>query len=111
MADGDFLAMLDALDERITTRTPEAIELGLEHVRSVVTPLVPLETGDLAGSGAITVVGDEGELLYPGPYARNQHYTLSFNHTHGQALYLEQPMITEPPAVFKIMANALGSAF
>jgi len=113
MAEGaeDFIAALDALDERITALITKALAKAMEHVRTVSVALAPIETGNLRGSADVTVVGLEAHLLYPGPYARNQHYTLDFKHTSGQALYLEQPMITEAPYVFKIIADMVGEAF
>lgn len=113
MDDGaeDFIAALDALDERISALTTKALARAMEHVRAVAAALTPVETGRLVGSASVTAVGLEARLLYPGPYARNQHYSLDFKHTHGQALYLEQPMITEAPYVFKIIADMLGEAF
>lgn len=108
---GDFDEMLDGLDARIIAVIPGAIVKGLEHVRGVAVPLTPVESGQLAGSGGVTAEGLDGQLLYPGPYARFQHFMLDLHHTHGQALYLEQPMITEAPKVFKIISDEIGKAF
>lgn len=111
MSADDFEAYLDGVDERISAAITPALGRAMEHVRSVAVPLTPIETGQLAGSAAVTALGDEAELYYPGPYARNQHYTLSFHHNHGQALYLEQPMITEAATVLKMIADDLGKVF
>lgn len=113
MADeSDFISALDGLEERLNVAMPIALAKGMEHVRGVSAELAPVETGNLAGSAGVTVAGDEADLLYPGPYARYQHYGLDFRHPiHGQALYLEQPMITEAPKVLKIVADTLREAF
>ncbi len=114
MPDGadDFIAALDALDERLMALITQALAKAMEHVRGVSVELAPIESGHLRGSADVTVVGLEARLLYPGPYARYQHYGLDFRHPMGgQALYLEQPMITEAPYVFKIIADMLREAF
>lgn len=109
MADDDFIEMLEAADARITAALPAILAKAAEHVKTVATPLVPHLTGNLAGSGGVTADATEARLLYPGPYARYQHYGLDFRHPQGgQALYLEQPMITEAPKVFKIIADGIG---
>lgn len=108
----DFIAALEGLDERITALITKALAKAMEHVKTVSVSLAPVESGHLRGSAGVTVVGLEARLLYPGPYARYQHYGLDFKHPlGGQALYLEQPMITEAPYVFQIIADMLGEAF
>ncbi|UFS58930.1 minor capsid protein [Subtercola endophyticus] len=102
---------LDALDEQIASLTPIAVGRGMEHIRAVSAPLVPVQTGHLVGSASVTVEGDEAKIVYPGPYARYQHYKLGLRHTHGQPLFLEQPMFSESEAVMQIMAETLGTAF
>lgn len=101
---------LEEISADVLARVPVALGKGLEFLRAEVTPRVPVETGNLAGSGAVSVQGDEGELLYPGPYARNQHYNLSFHHNTGQALYLEQPLVQNGEAIVKIIGDELGGA-
>ena len=116
--EGDFGVMLDALDARLHGAEVVALGRGMEHIRSVATPLVPVETGQLVGSADVTVheaTGDGAstvaEIYFPGPYARYQHYGLDFRHTVGQALYLEQPMVTEGEKVLNIISDYLGSVF
>ncbi len=109
--DAGFEYVLDQLDARLITGMPIAVGRGMEHVRSVAAPLTPVESGHLVGSAGVTVEGNEAHLTYPGPYARNQHYSLDFKHPHGQALYLEQPMISEADTVINIIAETLGGAF
>jgi hypothetical protein len=109
--DAGFEYALDALDARLVAAKPIALGRGMEHVRTVAADLTPVLSGQLVGSAGVTVADDEAHLTYPGPYARYQHYGLDFRHTKGQALYLEQPMITEVSKVITIVAETLGSAF
>jgi hypothetical protein len=108
---GDMIEKLDALDAQIGELTPIAVGRGMEHVRGVAATLTPIREGYLVGSAGVTVHGNEARCTYQGPYARRQHYELTWKHTHGQALYLEQPMRTEADAVMRIMADTLGEAF
>ena len=101
---------IDGVTERMLALVPIALGRGMEHVRGIAAPLTPLRSGHLVGSAGVTVNGDEASLTYPGPYARNQHYSLDFRHEHGQALYLEQPMITESQKVMEIIADTLEEA-
>ncbi|TIH33680.1 hypothetical protein [Subtercola vilae] len=107
----DFLSMLAGVDAGVAERSLPALLKAAEHVRGVSVGLAPIETGDLRGKAAVKPDGESAEIYYPGPYARNQHYSLDFRHTEGQALYLEQPMLTEKDAVMKIIADELGGAF
>lgn len=112
MADGeDLRVVLERVTEGMEELMPIAVARGMEHIRGVAVTLTPKETGQLAGSAGVTVSGDEAELLYPGPYARYQHYRLDLRHTVGQALYLEQPMRTEADTAMNIIADTLGGAF
>lgn len=112
MADNDFSDMLDGLDDRVHALEPIALGKAAEHVRGVSVELAPILEGNLRASAGVTVNGDEAEVHYPGPYARYQHYMLDLVHRQGgQALYLEQPMITEAPKVNQIIADTLGEAF
>jgi hypothetical protein len=110
--ESDFITALSGLDDRLNEVTPIALGKGMEHVRGVSVELAPILDGNLRGSAGVTVEGGEAQVAYPGPYARYQHYMLDLVHRQGgQALYLEQPMITEVPKVLKIVADTLGKAF
>lgn len=109
--EGDFFEKLEALDQQINELTPFAVGRGMEHIRGVAALLTPVRSGQLVGGASVTVHGNEARCTYPGPYARRQHYELTWRHTVGQALYLEQPMRTEADAVMRIMADTLGEAF
>jgi hypothetical protein len=97
----------DELAARVEAVLPGAIAAAAEHVRAVAAELTPIETGQLVGSATVISDGKKASVYYPGPYARNQHYTLTFHHNHGQALYLQQPGITETQAVTDIVAAAI----
>ena len=108
---GDLMGKLEAVDQAMDDLMPVAVGRGMEHVRTVAATLTPVRSGQLVGSAGVTVKGDEAELLYPGPYAARQHFELTWRHTVGQALYLEQPMRTEAGKVMEIVADTLGQAF
>lgn len=111
MPDGDFEAVLDSVNEQMHELMPVAVGRGAEHVRGVAAELTPVRDGFLVGSAGVTVHGDEAHISFDGPYARRQHYELTWKHTKGQALYLEQPMLTEAEKVLDIIADTLGGAF
>lgn len=112
--DDDFETMLEGVDARIEAALPAIMTEAMEHVRSVVATKTPEESGNLVGSEDVTTTTPEGsgefvsELYIPGPYARRQHYELDYKHTVGQALYLEEPMVTEAQKVFQIIAEGIG---
>lgn len=58
--------------------------------------LAPLDTGELRASGytefADLPEGYVGEVGFGTPYAAVQHEELEYEHEHGQAKYLEQPL-------------------
>ena len=106
-----------AVNEELHTRFPRAILTGLEHIRSVSAPLVPVLTGQLVGSADVKLVdNNHGTITYPGPYALYQHEGVYYRngvvgaplrHTHGQSFYLQQPMITEGQRVVDLMGDII----
>jgi hypothetical protein len=114
--DYDFHLNFDDITARLLEHAPAAIALGLEHIHTVVTPLVPVETGNLVGSGGVTAAGLQGEILYPGPYARYQHegvyyrhgrFGAPLTHTHGESFFLARPMVSEADTAIRIVADEL----
>jgi hypothetical protein len=83
---------IDAITDRVIAAIPEAAGRAMEMIRTEVARETPIETGHLVGSEAVVPHADGADILIPGPYARNQHYSLDFRHTTGNALYLELPM-------------------
>lgn len=85
--------------------TPAALAAGMEHIRTVSVELVPVETGRLAASATVVIDGDTASITFAGPYARYQHENLTLRHEHGQAKFLEEPVITEANKALQIMAG------
>jgi hypothetical protein len=102
---------IDEITARIEEAAPFAVVRAAEHVRGVAAELTPVQTGQLVGSAEVKATSDhEARVYYPGPYARYQHYELQLKHEHGQALYLEQPIVTEAAACTRIMADTVREA-
>ena len=104
---------LNAIAQRTLAARPAAIHEGLLHVASVSGQQVPYESGDLLGSQRVTPVEeieDEGEIGYHTVYARYQHEKLDLEHPHGNAKYLERPMLEEAEQTKKIVAKGIGDA-
>ncbi len=108
----DFQAISDEIHKKV----PAALAKGAEYLRGQVTPRVPVETGNLAGSGGVTVVGDTAELYYPGPYALYQHegvyyrhgrYGAPLQHQVGESFFLERTVIEEAPTIVGIVEQEL----
>lgn len=109
------LSGLDEVTERVRAAVPFAVARAAEYIRGVSVELAPIENGDLRGSAGVTVDTegdhDTAHVVYDSVYARYQHYGLDFKHPRGgQALFLEQPMVTEVGAVQKIMADTIEEA-
>lgn len=111
MAGIDWDIHLEGLDKTvaaIVAAKPIALARGGEHIRGVSVELAPVLTGDLRGSAGVTVSDDTAHITYDSVYGRYQHYGLDFRHPQGgQALFLEQPMVTEAGAVMQIMADTI----
>lgn len=107
----------DKLNDEMHAKFPEAIGKGLEYIRTIVTPMVPVETGDLAGSGEIRAVSDDtSEIIYPGPYALYQEIGVYYrhgevggplNHTTGESYFLLRGMTQGAEGAIKIIGNEL----
>lgn len=109
---GGFEAHLDELVGNVTAAAPFAVGRAAEHIRAVSTTLAPILTGTLRAEAEVKAISHhEFRVYYPGPYARYQHYGLDFKHPQGgQALYLQQPMVTEAEQCFQIMADTIREA-
>jgi hypothetical protein len=118
----------DELKAEMAAKAEEAVLAGMSYMHGQVTPLVPVESGDLVGSGDVglgyvdgAAVGD-GEhvahLFYPGPYALYQHegvyfrrpatYGAPLTHTHGESFFLIRPMLTDADTAIDIVRERLG---
>lgn len=117
----------DRLREHIDEMIDKALLEGAEQLHAAVTPLVPLETGNLAGSGDVGL-GDldapaerhVAHLYYPGPYALYQHEGVYFrrpatygnplSHEHGESFFLIRPTVSEGPAIIQHMGDVIRGA-
>ncbi|OYV64456.1 MAG: hypothetical protein B7X07_06375 [Actinobacteria bacterium 21-64-8] len=106
----DFGAIRDDLEAKL----PAAIAKGTEYLRGQVTPRVPVETGNLAGSGGVTVVGLVGALYYPGPYALYQENGVYYRygrvgaplrHNNGESFFLERTVAEEGKTIIRIIRD------
>lgn len=104
---GDFAIHLERITEAVIAAIPEAARKGMEHLHEVAVSKTPIETGNLRAESSVKVHEDGAEVYYPGPYARYQHFELQLRHEAGQALYLEQPLVTETPRILEIVATEL----
>jgi hypothetical protein len=109
----------DGVKARLSAAIPRAVGAGMEAVRTVVTPKVPVETGHLEGSGGITVGGNEATIRYPGPYARYQEFGVFYRHgrtgaplthNHGQSFYLTTGLHEASADALEAVARVLGDA-
>jgi hypothetical protein len=103
----DFAIHLQQITDEVIAAVPEASAKGMEYLRGVAVSKTPIETGNLRSEAEVKAHPDGAEVYYPGPYARYQHYELQLRHEDGQALYLEQPLVTETPAILAIVAQEL----
>ena len=88
------------------------LQLGCEHILTVSNQHVPLEYGDLQGSGVTSM--DDGSLTgavsYNTPYAARQHEELSWRHDPGRtAKFLENAANSEAGQVGQIIAETARS--
>jgi hypothetical protein len=117
----------DELRAEMADRAEQAVLAGMQFMHGQVTPLVPVETGDLAGSGDVGLgyiggASGAGEhvahLYYPGPYALYQHegvyfrrpatYGAPLSHTHGESFFLIRPMLNDAAATIEIVRQRMG---
>jgi len=118
---------LNDIAAEVAAKVPDAVLKGAEYLHSVVTPLVPVETDNLAGSGDVGIGAAPGDtvtdpdrtahLYYPGPYAlyqhegvyfrRPAHYGAPLNHTHGESFFLERPAAQNADEILKIVGDTL----
>lgn len=123
----EFNLHFDTLKAEMADRADEAVLAGMSYLHGEVTPLVPAESGNLAGSGDVgngVIDGAAGpnehvaHLYYPGPYALYQHEGVYFrrpshfgaplSHTHGESFFLIRPMIQNAETALDIVRQRLG---
>jgi hypothetical protein len=123
----EFNLHFDELKAEMAAKADEAVLAGMSYMHGIVTPDVPVASGDLVGSGdvGLGVVGGaqvEGDhvahLYYPGPYAlyqhegryfrRPAHYGNLLSHTHGKSFFLILPMLTHDEDVIDLVRQRMG---
>lgn len=96
---------------------PLATNAGAHVLLAKADPLVPEDTGKLRASGRVTQDGDRAVVSFSAiapdgyDYAAIQHERMDFQHEHGQARYLDQPMHEARTEVFEAVVEVLRKAF
>ena len=106
--DWEFDLHLGDINDAVKAVLPAAALKAMEVVRVKVAEQTPVETGQLVGSETVRPTGDGAEIFIPGPYARNQHYNLTFHHNHGNAYYLARPMVSEAENALEVIRDEIG---
>lgn len=97
--------------ERLTGAVKDAARRGTrraaERLRALSVPLAPLDQGPLRESAAVKGVNAEpiALVVYDTPYAVRQHEELDYQHTDGQAKYLEQPLTDNSAELMAIIVK------
>jgi hypothetical protein len=109
----------DGLQARKAAAMTRAVAAGMEVVRQVTAPKVPVELGHLVGSPSVTAVGNEATIRFPGPYSRYQEYGVYYRfgifgrpltHTHGQSFYLTTGLVEAADPAFRACARIFEEA-
>lgn len=85
---------------------------GAEHLLTSSNEHVPLEYGDLQGSGAVSEdrANLEAAASYDTPYAARQHEEMGYRHDPGRtAKFLENAANTEAATIGQIVASEIRS--
>ena len=101
-----FSVHLDAITDAVIEAIPAASFKAMEHLRGVAVDRTPIESGDLRSWAYVQNSAEGADVIYPGPYARYQHYEI-LRHEVGQRLYLESAVLSETPQVIEILATEL----
>lgn len=85
------------LTTRVRAAIPAALQRAGEHIGEVSAQQVPIEEGTLLRSQKIDVDAEKLEVAisYHTPYARYQHEKMELRHEHGNAKFLELPLMSE----------------
>jgi len=111
MGSEGFEAYFDEINAKVDALKIPAAMKGVEYLRTFVAAQTPIETGALVGSEEPRPNAEGAELFIPGPYARRQHYELSYRHNTGNALYLELPWMQHGHDALRVVADEIGKAF
>jgi hypothetical protein len=106
----EFNLDLDRLVSTEEAVTPEALQKAGEHIGEVSAQQVPIEEGTLLRSQKVTVEGTVVAISYDTPYAIYVHEILRNKHPHGNAKFLELPLLAEGRTALGIVANDIKQA-
>lgn len=102
---------LPAVGVRTLAARPAAIRTALEHIGEVSAQQTPILEGTLVRSQSIRDVSeDTGSIGYYTPYAVYVHEILRYRHPHGNAKFLEIPLLSESEIAVKMAAQVIGEA-
>lgn len=105
---GEFRADVMAIVEHMLSARDDACLEAADHLHRVALDQTPIESGNLKDMSYADLTDNGAEVVYPGPYAKYQHYNLQFHHPRGgNALYLELPLHTEKEVMLEKMAEVL----
>lgn len=101
-----------AVRARVKAALPVGLQAGMEHIAEVSAQQVPIEEGTLLRSQKVTVDAENlvAALSYNTPYARYQHEKLELRHEHGNAKFLEIPLISEAQTALNIVGQTVKRA-
>lgn len=74
---------------RMRRRLPSALDAAGHVALDASNELIPELTGEMAGTGGVTVDDDRAAIAYTHPAAAVQHERLDYHHDDGQAKFLE----------------------
>jgi hypothetical protein len=103
-----FSVHLDKITDEVIAAIPAASFKAMEHVRQVSVERTPVESGDLRSWAYVANSPEGADVIYPGPYARYQHYELLRHERGGERLYLEKSVLSETPKVLEILTQELS---
>jgi hypothetical protein len=101
-----FSIHLDEVTDAVLAAIPAASFKAMTHVHGVAVNRTPLESGNLRGESYVESTPAGADIVYPGPYARYQHYEI-LRHEVGERLYLEKSVLSETPKALEILAQEL----
>lgn len=98
---------------RVGPWTKEGVTEALEIAKANTIPKTPIDMGDLRAGFKITVLGREnraitGMISNDLEYAAVQHENLEFNHTEGEAKYLEKGVMQSVGKMYKAIVKRLA---
>jgi hypothetical protein len=101
-----FSIHLDEVTDAVLAAIPAASFKAMTHVHGVAVNRTPLQDGNLRGESYVESTPAGADIVYPGPYARYQHYEI-LRHEVGERLYLEKSVLSETPKALEILAQEL----